>query len=76
MIRIDELAIELPAELSHRAERIARLVQEKSEGLHVDFQGRMAEIRLPDIDMETGADDDGIARAIVARLEAAFKGRG
>lgn len=76
MIQIDELAIELPYGLEHRASRIAQLAREKSGRLQVGGQRSMDELALPDIEIDAGADNDRIADLIVARLEQVLEERG
>jgi hypothetical protein len=81
MIRIDDLVIELPAELGHKANRIARLVQEKSAGLQINYRdvqslGRVERMALGDIEIKVPANDNAIAEQIVFRIEQSLKKRG
>ncbi|MCG8551558.1 MAG: hypothetical protein MI799_14255 [Desulfobacterales bacterium] len=81
MIRIDDLVIELPAELGSKAGRIARLVREKSAGLRINYQdahcrGRVEAMALGDIEIKMPANDNTIAEQIVSRIEQSLKKRG
>lgn len=72
MIRIGELQIELPAELSHRATRISRLVKAGCEDL--SGGGRLPrELALDDVVLRADASDAWIADRIVKGLQRSLR---
>lgn len=81
MIRIDDLVIELPAELGQRADHIARLVQEKSAGLQINdrdlqYLEPLETLALGEIEIKAPGNDNAIAEQIVLRIEQSLKKRG
>jgi hypothetical protein len=81
MIRIDDLVIELPAELGQRADHIARLVQEKSASLQINdrdlqYLEPLETLALGEIEIKAPGNDNAIAEQIVLRIEQSLKKRG
>lgn len=81
MIRIEDLVIELPAELGHKANRIARLVREKSANLQINYRGTnyrqtVDTMALGEIEIKVPENDNTIAEQIVSRIEQSLKKRG
>lgn len=85
VIRINDLVLDLPAELGPRADRIAGLVEEKIKGLRIDYQSddqdggppqRIETMTLADIKINARANDNAIAERIVSSLGQSLKERG
>ena len=75
MIRIDELAILLPEDFEHRADRISRLTCERIKSLTSEKSFKIGSLILPEIEITDNDTDDLIADNIFQSLKTDLENR-